>query len=141
MERTPLVFFDASVILAGLKSPKGGSGKVLLWSKKKRMKGLISEIVLDEVLRNADKIGLLRGEARRQLFSVVDKISPAPTQDEVGLFEKVVVDLGDAHILASCKGANADFLVTLDKKHLLTIKKKVKFVNIVSPKQLIEKLS
>ena len=139
-KRTSVVFFNASVVLAGLRSPNGGSGKVLLWSKKKKINGVISEIVFDEVLRNADKIGLEREEVRGRVSSIFDKILPAPTLSEVNLFKKIVVDFGDAHILASCKNSKAHVLVTLDEKHLLAIKKKVKFVNIVSPGELIKRL-
>jgi len=46
---SPTVLFNASVVLAGLKSPQGGSGELLLWSKQKKIQGLISEAILDEV--------------------------------------------------------------------------------------------
>jgi predicted nucleic acid-binding protein len=42
--------------------------------------------------------------------------------------------------LASAKESRADFLVSLDKKHLLALNKKFKKPQIVSSKDLIEKL-
>ena len=35
---------------------------------------------------------------------------------------RIVIDDGDAHVLASCEKEKVDFLVTLDKKHLLILK-------------------
>lgn len=53
-------------------------------------------------------------------------------------FSKIVIDAGDAHVLASCRETKAQFLVTLDKKHLLILGKKIKWTKIVSPGELIE---
>ena len=39
-KRINSVFFNASVILTGLKSPKGGSGKILSWVNKGKIKGV-----------------------------------------------------------------------------------------------------
>lgn len=139
-KKTPVVFFNASVILSGLFSPKGGSAKLLYWSKKKMILGIISEIVLDEVLCHASKIKLTQAEAKRKVFTIFSQIVPAPKQTNVNLYKKNVLDYGDTHLLASAKEVKANFLATLDKKHLLVLQKKIKKIKIVSPKQLIEKL-
>jgi predicted nucleic acid-binding protein len=49
-----------------------------------------------------------------------------------------MIDHGDAHVLASCQEHKAEFLVTLDQKHLLILQDKIKAFKIVSPKHLIE---
>jgi len=67
--KTPAVFFNASVILAGLKSPLGGSGQILQMSKKKQIKVVISEMIMDEVLRNTAKVGLTPAQI---IFSLKD---------------------------------------------------------------------
>lgn len=138
--KTPLVFFNASVILAGLASPEGGSAKLLNWIKEGKIIGIISEIVLDEATRHADKIGLKKEQAERRILEFFNHPSPAPESSTVENFKGVVIDFGDSHLLASCFEGKADFLVSLDKKHLLVLKK-VRKLKIVSPKQLIERLS
>lgn len=137
----PRVFFNASVILAGLKSPAGGSGKVLSWSKGQKVDGIISEIVVDEAMRHADTIGMKSAQVRLMLKNIFSRIYPAPEKENVTKFNKIVIDPGDAHVLASCYEIKTDYLVTLDKKHLLILQKKIKWVKIVSPVELIEILS
>lgn len=138
---TPTVFFNASVILAGLFSRSGGSAKLLKWVRQKKITGIISEIVLDEVIRKAPKIRLSAGEAQRLTITTFSQVLPAPEDRKVTAQKRFVFDQDDAHILASAKQARANFLVTLDKKHLLILQNKIKWTKIVSPKQLIETLS
>ncbi len=137
----PVVFFNASVILAGLHSPSGGSGKLLSWVKKGKISGLISEIILDEVCRRAPKIKQTPQKAKTEVTKIFSKIAEAPEQSIISLFDKIVIDRGDSHVLASCSENEADYLVTLDKKHLLILRKKIRDFHIVSPKELIEKLT
>lgn len=137
----PSVFFNASVLLAGLNSPSGGSAKLLKWVKQKKISGIISEIVLDEAIRHAEKIKHQKGEAQKKIVDIFSQVAPPPRLSSVEKFKEVVIDYGDAHILASCYEEKVDYLVTLDKKHLLSLSKKIKSFKIVSPKQLIEKLS
>lgn len=140
-QNIPTVLFNASVILAGLKSPTGGSAKLLQWSRQKRIAGITSEIIIDEATRHAHKIGVEKKWIIKQTLSVFTRIYPAPQNSTVRLYNKIVLDYGDAHVLASCQEAKAKFLVTLDKKHLLILQKKIRQISIVSPGQLIEKLS
>lgn len=135
------VFFNASVVLAGLKSPSGGSAKLLTWSRTKKIDGSISEIVLDEVIRNSHKIGFEEKRTKLWLKSIFGHIHQAPKIETIKKYEKVVIDEGDAHVLASCHELKANFLVTLDKKHLLILKKKIEWLKIVTPGSLIEILS
>lgn len=126
--------------MAGLKSPLGGSGKILQWGKKKKIKALTSELILDEVLRNAARISLPQNQvskSAKEIFLIV----PAPGAALVKNFYKVSVNVGDSHVLAGSIETKADFLVTLDKKHLLILKDKIKEFKIVSPRELIEILS
>ncbi|OGG31349.1 putative toxin-antitoxin system toxin component, PIN family, partial [Candidatus Gottesmanbacteria bacterium RIFCSPLOWO2_01_FULL_46_9] len=129
----PRVFFNASVILSGLHSPSGGSGKLLALVKQKQISGIISEIILDEVLRHADKIGLKKTTVEKRILSLFTPVYPAPKHEFVQKYMYIVLDQGDAHVLASSHKTNADFLVTLDKKHLLILQNKMKATNIVSP--------
>ena len=138
-KKIPLVFFNASVILAALHSPKGGSAKLIRWCQENKIKGIINEIIVDEALRNIHKIGKNKKDLAK-LIASFEKIIKSPEEREINHFKKVVIDEGDAHVITSSVQTRADFLATLDKKHLLVLQNKIKKPKIVSPKQLIEKL-
>lgn len=135
------VFFNASVVLAGLRSPAGGSGRLLSFAKDGKIDGVISEIVLDEVLRHAGEVGLNPTRVRLSIAAPFRRIQTAPAEKNVSRLKKVVIDPGDAHVLASGREAKTDFLVTLDKRRLLILQKKIKWIKVVSPGELIEILS
>ncbi len=135
--KIPKVFFNASVILAGLKSPSGGSGKILQWGKLKKIKALASEVILDEVLRNIARVGLPQDQVAGSIKEIL-QVFPAPNTVLVKSFHKISIDEGDSHVLASSQESKADFLVTLDQKHLLILQDKIKAFKIVSPGQLIK---
>jgi len=139
--KTPTVFFNASVIIAGFISVNGGSAKLLKYVKENKIKGIISEIIYDEIMRKSEKTGLSSDEIKQKIFLIFNNIKKAPDKNLVEKFNSIVIDLGDSHVLASSTETKADFLVTLDKKHLLILDKKIKGLKIVSPKQLIEKLN
>ena len=131
------VFFNASVILAGLKSPKGGSAKVLRWAKQGKFLAFISEIVADEVERNLGKLGLKKEKFEKIKDSF--KILPPPILLPEK-YQKIAKDKGDVHLFASAKSAGADYLVSLDQKHVLSLAGKIKEFKIISPANLIERM-
>ena len=55
-------------------------------------------------------------------------------------FKKIVQDVGDIHLFTSAKDLKVDYLVSLDKKHVLSLKNKVKIFKVVSPGELIHLL-
>ncbi len=136
MQKRIRVLLNASVILSGLHSPTGGSSKVLKWSKEKKIKGIISETIYNEVLKHADKLRLDRKEIHNKLLSFA-RIYPAPKKQTVEKFKSVIMDYGDAHVLASYEELHCSALVSLDKKHILILKGKVKDINIFSPGEFI----
>jgi len=136
----PKIFFNASVILAGLYSPKGGSAKILSWVKQKKIIGIISEIIIDEIFRHTDKLKLKKSSTAKFLVNNF-QIETAPSEATTIKYYSKVIDYGDAHVLASAKQAKCKYLVSLDKKHLLSLQKKIKIYSIVSPKKLIQTLS
>ena len=140
-KKAPLVFFNASVVIAGIKSPKGGSGKLLSWIKNKRIKGIISEIIRQEIIKNAPKINIRNKNLQTKTDQVFPVIIKEPDKKTVDQFLKIITDAGDAHVLASAQETKADFLVSLDKKHILILKRKIKNFQIISPGELIEKLN
>lgn len=140
-QTVPKVFFNASVILAGFASSNGGSALLLKWIKQKKIKGVISEVILEEVKRRAYKVNLTSEEAGTKTKSYFFQIIAAPPEKLIEKYSTKVIDAGDAHVLASSEEAKVNYLVSLDKKHILAIQKKINICKIVSPKQLLEKLS
>lgn len=130
------MLFNASVVLAGLKFPSGGSAKLLSLCEQGKIIGIISEIIAAEVLRNCRKIGFDQEVTLRKLQIL--KILPPPSEVIVEIFDEKVVDPGDAHVLASAKEHKVAFLVSLDKHHILILRSRIKDFQIVSPAELIE---
>jgi len=135
------VLFNASVVLSGLKSPKGGSGKLFSLMQSGQIEGKISEIIFDEILRHCEKLELPTKDVVSKCLALFGKFLSAPNEKVVGEYKKIVTDEGDAHILASCHEEKLKYLVTLDKKHLLVLKGKIKGLKIFTPGELIELLS
>ena len=132
------VLFNASVVLSGINSPKGGSAVLLNLVKTKKVKGIISEIIFDEILRHSSKFDLTKEEVSNFCLGIFSEVTSAPNEREVKKYFKVVIDEGDAHVLASCEKEKVDFLVTLDKKHLLILKGKIRGLKIVTPGEFLE---
>jgi predicted nucleic acid-binding protein len=135
------ILFNASVVLSGINSPKGGSAALLNLVKVRKINGIISEIILDEILRHSAKFDFTREEMSHFCLEIFPGATSAPGKYEVEKYYKVVIDEGDAHVLASCKKEKVGFLVTLDKKHLLILKGKIKGLKIVTPGEFIEYIS
>jgi len=137
---SPKVYFNASVILAGLSSSTGGSAKLLNWVKSGHITGIISEIIADEVIRRSPKIHINPDLAQKQI-RIIFKVVPPPSHNLTEKYSHLVADQSDAHVLASAQAASSKFLVSLDKKHILTLQSKIKIFKVVSPGELIKILS
>lgn len=133
----PKVLFNASVVLSGLNSPKGGSAKVLGYVKADKIHGVISEIILDEILRHSSKIGYTKEGLHEKCVGIFNKIERSPKPETVKKYKNIVIDEGDCHVLASAEEVGADYLVSLDKKHILILQNKFKNLKIVTPAELI----
>lgn len=133
------VFFNASVILSGLHSSTGGSAKLINWSKTGKLVGIISELVFHEVMKHSNEVNKTNSELKK-VISEAFLIVTAPSENKVNDYNNKVPDKDDRHVLASADEINAKFLVTLDKKHLLVLKNKIKKFRIVNTKELIEEL-
>lgn len=116
-----LVFLDASVMVAAARSPSGGSALAIEVCQGRRFKAAVSKLVLLEARVNiAEKFGeaeLLR--FYQQLASLDPEIAPAPS---TGLLARCrpLVGEKDAHVLAAALQCTASYLLTLDRRHLLT---------------------
>jgi|SRR3989344_2754044 len=136
------VFLDASVILAGLHSEKGGSHKILLLGRHKVITPITTQTVLEEVGKNLHKISSLTKDLKEIVNKFNFVVREAVTVSEASSYISVV-DPKDAHVIAGAILTSCDFLITLDKKYLLNIgtKEKIKNITISSPKEFLTALN
>lgn len=135
------IFVDTSVILASLGSTIGGSSAVLKLSYSKRLKAVISQAVLEEILRNAFKVNHTQEDVEKVITQNLIEVTPAPSSKQVDKYLELV-GAKDAHVVASAVGLEVDVLVTLDRKHLLKegTKKLLLPLAVMSPAELLQKL-
>lgn len=136
----PRVLFNASVIFSAYCSATGASRKLMVFIKRKRINGLISETILDELLKHADKIPMEREQLRREVDQYFGIILPAPKEKNVSRYQQSMLDPGDAHLFATYEEAKCDYLVSLDKHHVLSLKGKLQGVIILAPVELLKVL-
>lgn len=130
------IFLDTSVIVSGFRSKTGASSYILSLCQKGKLKGVISDLVIREIIVNLKaKAGsealiefyqLLAGD----VFTVVN----IDHEEELKRFSGITHDK-DVHVLAGCQKAGADFLISLDKKHILTpvVAKALHPIKVVTP--------
>ncbi|MBM2821091.1 MAG: hypothetical protein HW405_851 [Candidatus Berkelbacteria bacterium] len=136
------IVIDSSVWIAGIGSRKGFSSEAIFKSyKNNEIEIFISNQILEEIYSNLEKklkfdsLSALR--AQKTVRNLCDYEAEI-TEREIKLV-KIVKDNNDRHILALCKKAQADYLISFDKKHLLPLKKFAQ-TKILEPKDFIEDL-
>jgi len=112
----PLVFFDASCLIAAAASPSGGSGLLLQIAQKGLITAVISTAVLAEAERNL--LAKFRPEAlshhREQMAALSPIIAPIPRLDvEPRLYPEI--NPKDEHVIAAALVLGCDYLLTLDR--------------------------
>jgi putative PIN family toxin of toxin-antitoxin system len=137
------VFFDASIIIAALLSKTGGSSLLIQYIKMSKIIGITSQTVIEEVLEEDKPKKFKRSSEEIEQFITQSSliIREAITMEEIAPY-KDLVDIEDAHLIAGSNLTKCNYLVTLDKKHLLREDIKMRFLplKIVSPKQLLEEI-
>lgn len=129
-------FIDASVILAALGSQSGGSAWVLKLIRKRKLKAVTSQAVVEEVFNNIHKIGVSEAKTAQFILTSQIKLVPAPESVDVERYFGRVADK-DAHVIASAVKSGAETIITLDKKHLLSAK--IKGLEIITPGEFLGK--
>jgi predicted nucleic acid-binding protein len=129
------VFFDSSVLIAGLASPDGGSAVLLAMAEMRLITPVISEMVVTEVIRNIDKKLPRCLPQYHRLFKSLPFEIADPTEDFI-ISARKLINEKDA-ILAAAMNAKIDFLVTLDRHFLKADLQKLPFT-VCSPGELLE---
>ena len=134
------VFLDSSVVFAAAGSQTGGSFEIINLITKGKLEGFVNEGVVaesEEAIRrrlSQEKYNLFLNWLEKDCF----KILPFP--DEEKLQRLGQVSPKDRHILLSAKESNSDFLISLDKKHILTNESQsiIPEVKITTPKEFLQ---
>lgn len=137
------IFFDASVIIAALLSPTGGSSLLFRYIKLRKIVGITSQTVIEEILEEdkPEKIRKSKEEIEQFIAQSGLIVTETITIDDILPF-KDQVDVEDAHLIAGAKLTKCSYLVTLDKKHLLKKNIQERFLpfRLASPKELLEEI-
>jgi len=130
------VFLDSSVIISALASPSGGSRKIFEAAYAKKIKIITSSYVIHEVSQNISKIGLDLQDLEKLLSKRTIVLVRDPSPDLIYKLRKIIKDPQDAPVIAGAVISGAEFLISLDKKHILVpkIKKALRPMKVLSPK-------
>lgn len=136
------VFFDASVLIAAILSPTGGSSLLISQVKSGKITGLTSQTAIDEVLEHTSKINKTKSDIENFISLSDLVVRERVTVEEIEPL-KNQIDIDDAHLVAGAQLTQCSHLVTLDKKHLLRkdIQEKFLPLKIVSPKEILEEMT
>ncbi|MDZ7587224.1 MAG: putative toxin-antitoxin system toxin component, PIN family [Patescibacteria group bacterium] len=131
------VFLDASVILSGMASPLGGSGFLLQAAQKKKISLITTPLVINEVNRHLNKLKLQSKQLKTLLNRRIIHLVKDPNEIIIARCRHLTADPHDAHVLAGAILTNVNFLLSLDKKHILTkrVKKHLFPIRVLAPKQ------
>lgn len=135
------VFLDTSVLFAAVLSPEGGSRMVLKLGEAGVVELLVGPTVLAEI---DDVVTRKASESRPLLALLLDaarvEVGPAPSRKLMASARRLVAHAGDAAVLAEALAARAEWLLSHDKRHLLTASAHVAALAIGTPGDLIAAL-
>ena len=124
------LFFDASVLVAGSHSTIGGSALLLEACKARGFRAQLTSAILLESLRTLREFPLLSQQRfQRSLAEVSWELLPVPPHEVLDVYIRYV-DPKDAHVLAAAVEGGAEFLLTLDRRHILAAAESVKKANL-----------
>ena len=116
------LFIDASVLVAATFSDTGASFFIFRLAEK----GLVDITITEEIVRES-RSSLARNYEQKIVFSMIKMLSRhkksiKPDIDNYPSYKELIEDKKDLHVLAGAKEYEADFLITLDRKHFMTEK-------------------
>ncbi len=134
------IFLDASVIIAAMLSPIGGSAKVIKLAQLDSWAQITSQTAIDEVKDHIEKIGKSSEEIDQFIKDNNILVRKRIITSEIKYLEGLV-DSTDAHLIAGANLTKCDYLLTLDKKHLLKedIKNRFKPLKIINPEEFLQR--
>ena len=120
-QKQTLLFLDASVMVSASHSPSGGSSLIIEVCQGGMFRAVLSsKVILEARVNIAEKFGeteLLR--FYQQLAGLEPEIVPPSSSERLAQCTTIVGEK-DAHVLAAALDCGADYLLTLDRRHLIT---------------------
>ncbi len=114
-EPKPQVFLDSNVIFSGIYSSKGAPAVILERFIEGKLMVVVSQQVLDEVIRTIkEKLPEALPALRKLLVNAPPEIRKEPAPEEVKRWHGLL-DVSDAAILAAAVASQPDYFVTGDK--------------------------
>ena len=136
----PIVFLDSSVVIASVGSQTGASRAIFDASRDKKIICLSSEAVIEEIEPRLYKVNKLLSEVLDLIHLSGILTLPYPDNQGIEKYKKIVTDPKDAHVFASSADIPHCVLVSLDKKHILSLSTKMKHPKIMSPAEFLPSL-
>lgn len=137
------VFIDTSVLLAACRSKSSVSALIFGYSRRKKIRAIISHYVIAEMRRNIESKLNQLGKQRLNFYLLQTNllIVADPTIKETTSLKGIISDK-DAPILASAIKSRVDFLITYDVRNffLPKVKEIVKPMIVVTPRHFIKKV-
>ncbi|MBI4188714.1 MAG: putative toxin-antitoxin system toxin component, PIN family [Chloroflexi bacterium] len=114
-ESKPRVFLDSNVIFSGLYSSEGAPGVILEHFVKGSISVVVSQQVLEEVIRTVkEKLPDSLPALRRLLINTPPEVAADPELPDIKRWTKKL-NPGDAAILAAAIAAQPDYFITGDR--------------------------
>jgi uncharacterized protein len=135
----PRVFLDSNVIFSGLYSPEGGPGRILEHFIKGDITVIVSQQVLEEVVRTIkEKLPGALPALRRLLLNTPPEVVADPAMSDIAPW-RGRLQPGDAAVLVAAAAARPDYFVTGDR-HFLSRPDIAESagIRIVTPVQLLK---
>ena len=134
-------FIDASVLIAACYSSSGASREIILQAIRGNASLVISELVIQETERNLANKAPKALPAFHQFLDAVSFEFVRPTKQQI-LQAAAYIALKDAPIVAAAKRAQVDYLVSLDRRHLVGLPEVAQKsgLRIVLPNQFLEEI-
>lgn len=133
------VFVDSSVLIAAAISPTGSARDLIMSSLRKKVKIILSDLVLEETERNLANKAPQALPALKLFLEVLNPEVVIPTRSMIAKAEEII-DVKDAPVIAGAVQAKADYLVSFDRKHLLNHKEEIEAyfkINVATPNEVI----
>jgi hypothetical protein len=140
LDRTTLVFFDASSLFLAANSPLGGSAFLIEVCARGYLRAVVSPDVLLEAERNI--VGKGRsgafGRYRELAASTPFLVAPAPPEHVIRRYIAIFVE--DAHVIAAAIDSQSDYLVTVDQRFERRIQASGLPIVALSPRDFLQTL-
>ena len=135
------VFIDTSVLFAASFSSTGASREIIRLAIRGEISLVVSQLVLEEIERNLTRKAPEVLPIFRQLLDVIPLELSSPSKDEVEQAAQYT-ELKDAAIVAAARTAEVDYLVSLDRRHLVGVAEVAQGsgLTIVLPEELLKRI-